>query len=666
MSIYQLLKSQADYLKPWSDLRVNSLELDDDPAIKFNTTPSLDAGATKFLALNGADELVYNTVGGGPVDNIYTTDGVISGNRIVDADLNNLDFIGVADLGIDANTITLAGAPSTVNTNTKLLTRNAGTGVVELRDAGTLSVYDAIVPDDYALPSLAVAAGAQNIFVRSGTYNETAAITISDTTHLDFESICDTIINFTTSGSDGFIFRTTYYNAGTIALTNGSAAVVGSGTTFTSIPDDGTYGILIDGTVYPIASITDDTNLTLTLQYDGNTVSGLSYAALKLVCFSMQNVTITGANSGTTSGLIRIDGVAKADFNNIRLVRPGSSFGSNAYTVYIEGPYAVLNFNQVYHLGARYQMVFSDISGECRVNDCRFSNPSYHGIAYGPASVFQSSHLSVTGCTFTNVGDRAIYCEADAAVEVSNCGFYNISGVGIYTGGSAEQQNLLSNCAFVQCATALTCYFNNPTEVISISNCSFIDNGIVYDGASNGPQWLKFIGCIFRNNTTLIDANDAIFVACEMYDLGTIAAVSKKLRFYSTYFRTNLTVAQDGCSFVGCKITTLLTVNADNCQFRDCSLARVRINGVNTMINGCDFEVANSGGSQGALLGSTCNICMITNNTFLNSGASSIAIDINAAATNLLVSGNVITLNGGTGINNPGVVPLNNGTNISV
>ena len=131
MSIYQLLKSQSDYLKPWSDLRINSLELDDNPAIKFNTTPSLDAGATKFLALNGSDEVVYNTAAGLGIDTIYSADGVIAGNRIVDANLNNLNLIGASNLGIDANTITLAGAPSTVNTNTKLLTRNATTGVVE-------------------------------------------------------------------------------------------------------------------------------------------------------------------------------------------------------------------------------------------------------------------------------------------------------------------------------------------------------------------------------------------------------------------------------------------------------------------------------------------------------------------------------------------------------
>ena len=62
---------------------------------------------------------------------------------------------------------------------------------------------------------------------------------------------------------------------GTLAVTNGSAAVVGTGTTFTQYSPGNV--ISIAGAPYTIQSITDDTHLTLTVQYRTATASGLTY-----------------------------------------------------------------------------------------------------------------------------------------------------------------------------------------------------------------------------------------------------------------------------------------------------------------------------------------------------------------------------------------------------
>lgn len=70
------------------------------------------------------------------------------------------------------------------------------------------------------------------------------------------------------------------YDTGTIAVTVDSAAVVGSGTTFTALMVDRYIKIVDpsgDGMWYKVAAYTDATHITLENSYAGATASGLSY-----------------------------------------------------------------------------------------------------------------------------------------------------------------------------------------------------------------------------------------------------------------------------------------------------------------------------------------------------------------------------------------------------
>lgn len=62
---------------------------------------------------------------------------------------------------------------------------------------------------------------------------------------------------------------------GTVAVTNGSVDVVGTGTTFTTQTEVGSK-LVIAGVTYTVLSITDNTHLKLTASYAGATASGLS------------------------------------------------------------------------------------------------------------------------------------------------------------------------------------------------------------------------------------------------------------------------------------------------------------------------------------------------------------------------------------------------------
>lgn len=80
-----------------------------------------------------------------------------------------------------------------------------------------------------------------------------------------------------------------WYKTGTVTVTNGSTEVVGSGTTWgdgTITPGDSFSLVDANGAAvepfYEVASVTDDTHLTLSNAYGGTTASGVKYALWNL------------------------------------------------------------------------------------------------------------------------------------------------------------------------------------------------------------------------------------------------------------------------------------------------------------------------------------------------------------------------------------------------
>ena len=80
-----------------------------------------------------------------------------------------------------------------------------------------------------------------------------------------------------------------WYKTGTVTVTNGSTEVVGSGTTWgdgTITPGDSFSLVDSSGAAvapfYEVASVTDDTHLTLSNAYGGTTASGVKYALWNL------------------------------------------------------------------------------------------------------------------------------------------------------------------------------------------------------------------------------------------------------------------------------------------------------------------------------------------------------------------------------------------------
>lgn len=70
-----------------------------------------------------------------------------------------------------------------------------------------------------------------------------------------------------------------WYKTGTVTVTNGSAAVVGSGTTWLNVVAPGWGFVGPDGKVYEVLNVVSDTSLTLGRNYTGTTAAGASYDA---------------------------------------------------------------------------------------------------------------------------------------------------------------------------------------------------------------------------------------------------------------------------------------------------------------------------------------------------------------------------------------------------
>ena len=118
---------------------------------------------------------------------------------------------------------------------------------------------------------------------------------------------------------------------GTISITNGSTTVTGSGTSWTSDGVSSGDIIIINGVPYEIASVTSDTQLTITETYRGNSLSGIEYY---IYMNHVHDITIENITIETNSqySIYAIAGYS-VDLDNVRVINTNTTL-SNTYGVY--------------------------------------------------------------------------------------------------------------------------------------------------------------------------------------------------------------------------------------------------------------------------------------------------------------------------------------------
>ncbi|HJQ38415.1 MAG TPA: C25 family cysteine peptidase, partial [Thermoanaerobaculia bacterium] len=109
--------------------------------------------------------------------------------------------------------------------------------------------------------------------------------------------------------------------AGTVAATNGSFTITGTGTNFTVLnPGD---PIIINGVTYRVASVASNTSLTLTRSYTGATASGLAWSRAGTPLFT---TTTNATGDYTFSGLAAAQHIVRITDTDGKLTGYGATF----------------------------------------------------------------------------------------------------------------------------------------------------------------------------------------------------------------------------------------------------------------------------------------------------------------------------------------------------
>lgn len=305
---------------------------------------------------------------------------------------------------------------------------------------------------DYMKVSDALAAGKQSIYVLNGVYFETSNLNVPDKATIMGESSGNVIIHFSgtasslvADGSGG-----TKETAGTISITSGTTTVTGVGTTFTNL-SVGDY-ILVGADYVDIVSIASATSLEIGDTYEGNTLSGATYAAMTmLTAVHLSNLVLTGSTvQGLHARAVRrlniegclsrenSDGFHLEDCSESRLVASVAVANTND-GIYVQG-------------GSSIQM-----------GACSFSNNAVRGVDLDNTRNIIVDGTKITangaegiaargGATRINLTDSLILCNAGVGVNalgssgsmlIDACTIEDNGGKGVDFDGT---DNILNDC----------------------------------------------------------------------------------------------------------------------------------------------------------------------------------------------------------------------------
>lgn len=155
--------------------------------------------------------------------------------------------------------------------------------------------------EQFAKLSDAIAAGCTSIYMKNGTYVETSDIVLPNTGGIAIRGETPGGVTIVLVGSARVVLDGcggTQESTGTVSVTNGSATVTGSGTTFTNLQPE--WWIKVQGIYLHIASIESDTSLTLKAPYQGRSLAGQDFIAHKM-CAGMilENLMLYKPTAGT-------------------------------------------------------------------------------------------------------------------------------------------------------------------------------------------------------------------------------------------------------------------------------------------------------------------------------------------------------------------------------
>jgi len=375
-----------------------------------------------------------------------------------------------------------------------------------------LSNFEAIVAadgtGDYTKPSAAFAAGKKRVYVRAGTYVETTNIVIPDKGALVGESSGGVAIIFIGSfcinvdGNSG-VQETT----GTISCTSGSSSVVGIGTTFTNL-SPGDY-IQLKSNHFEIASIADDTNLTISTVNNSGDISGQALLAQSLYSsIIISNLRI--ANSSISGIYIR--GADRIIISNIGITLCNIAIEIvSSYNINIISAVCITNVTD----GISLTNTFG-----CAIGPCSSTNNGDNGIVIAGNSetvVVTNCYIgqnTVNGIEVTGTSNQIQLNLCD--IEYNNYGILSNSGTQkIQILGCTIKNNTLSGAFLSNSKTLLSsCDINNNNDAgVKLNNNATIIGNIFSENTGAGIHILSTTEyCVISGNKSDNNTDDGILI----------------------------------------------------------------------------------------------------------------------------------------------------------
>ena len=411
----------------WANMRVETLKVDSgldlpDGSIQVN---NLEAG-------NNGD--VLTTVGGNVEwtsggDNIYSNDGVLNGNRIVDGGTNDLSFNNLNDYTLDVG-----------NDITTTCVGDWTLGANELNINSDVSITptpatDNLVPQVLSIEPITNKLRMRDISTLSGSLERNITVAQSGGDYTDINSAVAAAIALTPVGGDTvniYVYSGTYEITGTLTIPK-FIKLVGIGNPTITRTAGAATDILILNDLIQGFRLTSSTNT-------GNFITFGGFGEIKDCLFACGNM----------ANVVESDfGLFMNDVNFSNAAGANSAFGR------FDGAGSDYTFNNVEFISLNAQAGFECISGRYNINNCVFrldnlqpcldidtsrevlitSSDFRDGTSIDTGLDISNGDISLIGCNFiNNLGTQLNISGGDVLTNACNLDETLITGLDLLKG----------------------------------------------------------------------------------------------------------------------------------------------------------------------------------------------------------------------------------------
>lgn len=284
------------------------------------------------------------------------------------------------------------------------------------------------------------------VLIKAGTYFISSQITLFSNVSLIGEGD-STVIDFTNhTGLTGIsIEGTEVTTAGTITLTKDDATVTGSSTTFS---DDSVAAgdiLYIAGLRATVSSVTTNTALELTENYEGTTIAAESYTiAQPLFNITISDLLIKNYAPAGSAKAIYINYGEYVTISRVSFVNCDDAVTiQNCFSVIIDQSNATEGVNG-YGIGSSTSKVI-----QAYLLDCNATNNSTSG-----ATIINGSNVVISGGSYSYNGQQGIRFAGTDKSRLSNAFIRGNPLEGIYF-SSTSDDNIISNNFVSDCGSAV-------------------------------------------------------------------------------------------------------------------------------------------------------------------------------------------------------------------